>query len=149
MDLDGLYAMLDILVSIRAQMIAKIKLRKFLIWRPPTRELSMPLARVSIVLWSKWQIRASYTSIAGWKSWWSCVRPRVSKGRCGRGSSVGKASWIQVSQKGWNWIDVSSIPGCGIWVRKILSKAVYEANIEESARSEKYMKERKKVSKGH
>ena len=49
---------------------------------------------------------------------------------CGRGTSVGKASWIKVLQKEIQWTDISSITGRGKGVRKIASRAIYEANIE-------------------
>ena len=51
----------------------------------------------------------------------------------GRGSSVGKWSWIKVPQKRCNWTDMSLIPGCGLGGGKNPCRPSYEANIKVSA----------------
>ena len=55
-------------------------------------------------------------------------------------ASVGKVSWIKVTQKRCNWADTSLIPCHGIGVRKNPSCTIYKANIEVSAWFEKLMR---------
>ena len=59
-------------------------------------------------------------------------------------SSVGEALWIKVPQRErCNWTDLSLIPGCSIGGRKNLSRTIYEANMEVSAKLRKKMKKEK------